>query len=141
MMRRLLIFAFIILAFVVSCGKKEVKKVSDDSKLATEAFALAETIKDAYVKRDMDTLARNTTKEGLRTISGSMKVFDSAVVTFNPVWVEIDGDVINVNISWTGTWQKSGKTTEERGMAVFVMKGRPLKVDNVLRATPFKYPE
>ncbi len=139
-MKKFLILAFIVFAFVASCGKKEVKKVSEDSKIATEAFALAETIKDAYIKRDLKVIEQNTTREGFRTISSAMKVFDSSDLAFTPVWVEIEDNVVHLNVSWKGTWKKAGKTTEERGMAVFVLKGRPLKVDNILRANPFKYP-
>lgn len=136
----ILIFAFCILIFVASCGKKEVKKASEDSKIATEAFALVEAIRDAYIKKDLKALEKNTTKEGFRTISSSIKTFDSVELTFTPVWVEIEDNVVHLNESWKGRWKKSGRITEERGMAVFVLKGNPLKVDNILRANPFKYP-
>ncbi|BCB97350.1 lipoprotein [Dissulfurispira thermophila] len=139
-MKKLLVYAVMVFVFVASCGKGEVKKVSEDSKIATEAFALAEKIRDAYVKRDISGIESNTTRDGFRTISSTLKTFDSVVLTFTPAWVEIEGNVVHLNISWKGTWQKSGKITEERGMAVFVLKGRPLKVDNILRANPFRYP-
>lgn len=129
------------LMIIVSCGKKEVKVVSEDSKIATEAFALAKAIKEAYVKRDMVAIKGNATKDGYRTVFGEIKDFDSAELTFNPVWVEIKGNVVHLSISWKGTWQKDGKTIDDMGMAVFVLKGRPLKVDNVLRTNPFRFPE
>jgi hypothetical protein len=138
----ILIFAFcILILFAASCGKKEVKKVSEDSKMATEAFAIVETLKEAYVKKDYGTIEKNTTKEGFRAIKTAMKSFDAAELTFNPVLMEINDEVVRLNVSWKGIWQEKGKTTEERGMAVFVLKGRPLKVDNILRANPFRYPE
>ncbi len=139
-MKRLLIYAIIVFVFVASCGKGEVKKVSEDSKIATEAFSLAEKIREAYTKKDLSTIEKNSTREGFRTISSAFKTFDSVDLTFSPVWVEIEDNVVHLNISWKGTWQKGGKTMEERGMAVFVLKGRPLKVDNILRANPFRYP-
>jgi len=140
-MKRFLIVAFIMFVFVASCGKGEVKKISEDSKIATEAFSLAEKIREAYAKRDMAVIEKNATREGFRTISSALRSFDSVDLTFSPVWVEIEDSVVHLNISWKGTWQKGGRKTEERGMAVFVLKGRPLKVDNILRANPFKYPE
>lgn len=139
-MKRLLIAAIIMAVFIAACGKKEVKKVSEDSKTAIEAFALAETVRAAYVNRDLSAIEKNSTREGARAIIGGMKAFDSVDLTFNPAWVEIDGDTVHLNVSWKGIWKRGGKTTEERGMAVFVLKGSPLKTDNILRANPFRYP-
>ncbi|HEX8949013.1 MAG TPA: hypothetical protein VF790_08640 [Dissulfurispiraceae bacterium] len=140
-MKRFLVFALVLLAFTASCGKKEVKRTSEDSKVATEAMALAETIKQAYLKNDLSALEAHTTRKGFKVISDMLKSFDSAELTFTPVWVEIEDNTVNLNVSWTGKWQKNGKVTEERGMAVFIMSSRPLKVDNILRTSPFKYPE
>ena len=139
-MKRLLIAAIIMAVFIAGCGKKEVKKVSEDSRIATEAFALAETIRAAYANRDLSAIEKNSTREGARAIIGGMKAFDSVDLTFNPAWVEIDGDTIHMNVSWKGTWKKGGKITEERGMAIFILKGSPMEVDNVVRANPFRYP-
>lgn len=140
-MKRLLVLVLTAtLVVMVSCGKKEVKKVSESSKIATEAFALAETIKNSYLKKDFEAIEKNTTREGFRVISRSIKIFDSAELSFNPVWVEIDDNESRLNVSWKGTWKKAGKITEERGMAIFVLKGAPLKVDNILRANPFAQP-
>ncbi|HXW68369.1 MAG TPA: hypothetical protein VEJ88_02075 [Dissulfurispiraceae bacterium] len=142
-MKRLLFAAVVIIMAVlaVSCGEKAVKKVSEDSKTATETFAVVEAIREAYINKDVSVIEKNTTKDGFREISSEMKNFDSAALNFNPVLVEIEEGTVNFNVSWVGTWTKGGKTTEQRGMAVFVLKGTPLKVDAVLRANPFKYPE
>lgn len=142
-MKRVLVLVAVIIAslFVVSCGKKEVKKVSEDSRVATEAFALIETVRKAYTGRDMTTLERSFTKDGYRAVSSGMKYFDSVSLTFAPALMEIEADKVQVNVSWKGTWRKLGKTTEQRGMAVFVLKEKPLKVDAVLNANPFVLPE
>lgn len=131
----------VMVVFVVSCGKKEVKKVSEDSRTATETFAIADGIKNAYLKRDLFGIESNTTRDGFKQITSVIKSFDSAQLTFSPVLVEIDGGNVNLYVSWKGTWTKDAKTTEDRGMAVFVFKGVPLKVDSILRGNPFKYPE
>lgn len=135
--------ALVIMALlVVSCGKTAVKKVSEDSRTATGSFAVLDSIKEAYCKRDVADIERYTTIDGFRAINSVIKSFDSAELSFTPVLVEIgDEGTVDVNVTWKGTWKKDGKTTEERGMAVFVLKGMPLKVDAVLRANPFKYPE
>ncbi|MBF0560300.1 MAG: hypothetical protein HQL08_16140 [Nitrospirae bacterium] len=142
-MKRLCLAAlvFIMSVFVVSCGKTAVKKVSEDSRITSESFAIVEAVKDAYIRKDAAGIENNTTRDGFRAITGAMKSFDSAELTFNPVLVEIDEGNVSVNVSWKGVWHKGGKTTEERGMAVFVLKGMPLKIDAVLRANPFKYPD
>ena len=136
-----LVLSFLVLIFLFSCGKSEVKQVTEDSKTAKEAFVLIGAIKDAYVKRDMKAIEGLTTRDGYRTVLGAMKSFDSAELAFNPIFVEIDGETVNVNVSWKGAWKKDGKTIDERGMAIFVLKERPLKVQNILRANPFRYPE
>ena len=136
-----LVLSFLVLVFLVSCGKSEVKQVTEDSKTAKEAFTLINAIKDAYVKRDLKSIEGLTTRDGYRTVLGAMKNFDSAELTFNPAFVEIDGEMVNVNISWKGVWKKDRRTIDERGMAIFILKERPLKVHNILRANPFRYPE
>jgi hypothetical protein len=137
-------FIFICLisvSLIASCGKKEVKKVSPESTIANELFGIAETIRNAYVKNDRATLERNSTKEGYRELIGAMKSFDSVELTFTPRWVDIEDSVIYLNVSWKGTWVVSGKKNEERGMAIFVLEGKPPKLARVLRANPFKQPE
>jgi len=126
---------------LLSCGKQEVKPVSEDSKIAQEAFKLAEVIKNAYVKNDRLTIERNSTKEGYLELSRVMKRFDDAELILTPRKVEIEDSTVYLNLTWNGTWTVGGKRTEDRGMAIFVMEGRPLKLARVLRANPFIQPE
>ena len=127
--------------FFSACGSKEVKPVSKDSELAQEAFKLSETLKKAYLNDDKAGLERNSTKEGYRELIGSIKSFDKAELTFTPTWVEIQDSTVNLSVSWKGTWIVKGKTTEERGLAVFVLEGNPLKLSQIQRANPFSQPE
>ena len=126
---------------LVSCGGKEVKQVSQESKTGTEAFALAETIKNAFVVKDAITLRKNSTEAGYKDITANTRTYDSVELTFTPRWVEIEHDKLHVNISWKSTWVISGKSIDERGMAVFTMEGTPLKVSGILRGNPFICPE
>ena len=126
---------------LVSCGKKEVKPVSQESKITMEAFALAETIKNAFIVKDNITLKKNSTESGYKDIASNTRSFDSDELTFTPRWVDIENNQLHVNISWKSTWVVSGKSTAERGMAVFVMEGTPLKISNILRGNPFVMPE
>jgi len=136
-----LFFIFILIFLLASCGKKEVKPVSEDSKIAQEAFRLAEVIKDAYIRNDRSTIERNSAKDGYKEIIEVRKSFDSAELTFTPRWVEIEGTTVHLHVAWNGTWIVKGQRTEDRGLAVFVMEGNPLKLVKVLRENPFKQPE
>ncbi|MGO9378597.1 MAG: hypothetical protein ACLPN1_13470 [Dissulfurispiraceae bacterium] len=141
-MKRLLTVGLILLVFfMVACGKKEVKKVSPDSRLTIEAFAVADKLREAYLKNDRDVIERYTTKQGYPSVPTVDTSFDSVELTFNPVLVEIYGDTVHVYVSWTGTWKRGAKTTEDTGLADFVMKEKPLKLDEILRESPFKGPE
>ena len=136
--------ALVLLAccMAVSCGgKKEVKQVSQESKSTKEAFALAETIKNAFINKDLATIQRNASDEGYRDITANRKVFDSVGLSFTPRWVEIEGSRLMVNIAWKSSWALSGRRVEERGMTVFVMEGNPLKVIKILQTNPFVFPD
>lgn len=135
-------FIFLIVIFsLLSCGGKEVKKVSEESIIAQEAFQLAEDIKNAYLDNDRKTLEKNSTTDGYRELVGAIKKFDSAELEFNPMWVEIKDPVVKLTISWEGKWTVSDISKEDKGIAVFVLKGQPLKLSQVLRANPFRQPE
>jgi hypothetical protein len=140
-MKKLLALGLILLVFVIACGKKEVKKASPDSALSTEAFAVAENLRQAYIKNDRDLLERNTSKLGYISIVGARKSFDSVELTFTPALVELYGDSVHLYISWNGVWKRGEETFEDRGLAVFVLKEKPMKLDEILRANPFNKPE
>jgi hypothetical protein len=136
------LFSFLISIFLlVSCGKKEVKPVSEDSKIAQESFMLADTIKNAYIKNDLFTLERNTTKDGYNELIEVRKNFEIAELSFTPHWVDIEDSMVKLQVSWKGTWTVKGKRIEDRGLAVFVMEGIPLKLAKVLRDNPFRKPD
>ena len=111
--------------------------MSQESKITLEAFALAETVKNAFIVKDNITLKKSSTESGYKDITANTRVFDSVELTFTPRWVDIENNQLHVNISWKSTWIVSGRSTDERGMAVFVMEGTPLKVSKILRANPF----
>lgn len=132
---------FVVILFLISCGKKEVKKVSEESIIAREAFQIAENIKNAYLDNDRKALEKNSTKDGYRELIGAIKNFDSADLEFIPTWVEIEDSVVRLTISWKGTWIIRDISKDDRGVAVFVLEGQPLKLSHVLRANPFRQPE
>jgi hypothetical protein len=126
--------------FLFACSKKEVRPVSVESKTSLEAFALAHTIENAFMKKDTETIRQNTTPEGYEAVTVNTKPYDSVEFTFTPRWVEIDGSQVTLNVSWKSTWTSSGQKVEDRGMAVFLMEGRPLKLAKIIRGNPFIFP-
>lgn len=138
---RSMLLLLIPVLFVVACGGKEVKKVSQESQLGLEAFEVAEKIKVAYINKDSKDLELYTTKDGYRELTSSLKNFDHAELTFTPTWVEIEGTSVKLTISWKGSWLIGGKVTEDRGIAVFILQGSPLKLAQIQRANPFSQPE
>jgi len=139
-MRKVLVIVMVVLA-VAACSKKEVKVQTEDSKLALEAFKLAETLRQAYVAKDLKALEDNTTEHGLQDIQRQLKDFESVELDFQPRWVDIESDSLVLNVSWKGTWQIRGREQKDRGMAVFELTGHPLKLNKILRSNPFKNPE
>jgi hypothetical protein len=138
----LAVLCLLALALTHACGgKKAVKPVSPESKLSQEAFSIAEALRTAYVKKDFSAIKEISTEAGYQTIIDSIKQFDSVELTFAPKWVEIDKSTVELNVAWKGTWTVGGEIFAERGMAVFLLEGTPLKLSKVLRGNPFKYPE
>jgi len=135
-----LLTVLIAAAFLFSCGKKEVKVASQESKTAEEVFALTETIRDAFIKNDRETIRRSSTDGGYKDITANKKSYDSVELTFTPRWVEIEQTKVMLNVTWKSKWTAGGKKAEDRGMAIFVMEGRPLKLSGILRTNPFIFP-
>lgn len=139
-MRKLL---FIALAVVLlgACGKKEVKVQTEDSKLAVEAFALAEDLREAYVKKNFRAWEGYATDSGLRDLKKDLGDFQKVELAFSPKWLEIEGETLVLNVAWEGIWTIKGKERQGHGMAVFELTGRPLKLNKILRSSPFKNPD
>ena len=128
--------------FFAACGGgKETKKVSEESRLATEAFALAETLRNAYLKNNRRVLKKHATQDAYRELIGAVKEFDRAELSFTPTWVDIFDSTVHLTVSWKGVWTVNEEMFEERGSALFVFEGRPLRLAQVQRENPFRQPE
>lgn len=136
------IISIFIALLVLACGgKKEVKRTSIESNVAQEAISVIEKIRELYVRKELPQISERATQEGYRDIMNSIKHFDSVDLTFTPRYVEIDQSKVYLNIAWKGTWFVGNESFRERGMAVFLLEGNPLKLSKILRGNPFKYPE
>lgn len=124
---------------LVSCS--EAKKVTQESITAKEAFAVAEEIKEAYLDRDRADIEKNCTLNGYKEVAGAMKDFEKAELDFAYKWVDIEQSSVSLRVAWSGKWTISNKTFEERGIAIFLLEGNPLKLNKILRENPFRQPE
>ncbi len=126
---------------VGACTPKEVKVQSEDSRLAEEAFALAEDMRKAYVSKDFTILERYATEEGFKAMKKHLRDFERVELKFTSRWVDIEGGELTLNVAWKGTWTIRGREREGRGMAVFQLAGSPLRLNRVLRSSPFRNPD
>jgi hypothetical protein len=128
------------LFIITSCAKKEVKVQPKDSVRARAAVERLQKVREYYVKKDSEGLRSMITAEGFKAIAANIKNFDSCELNFSPRWVDIKDDTILVLFAWDGTWRQSGQGTTEKGTAMFLFKGDPLRLDAILRDSPFVYP-
>lgn len=143
-MRKFIILGLLLplLTFLFSCGgKKVVKQPSMEYLYTTEAFKVVDDMRIAYQNKDNAGIRKNCSESAFRDIIASIRPFDKADLEFTPVLAEIEGDSIKLYVSWNGKWKYLGVETEERGLASFLLKGNPPKVEKILRGNPFRYPE
>ncbi len=143
-MKKLFTFSFLMISalFVFSaCSKKQIKPVPQDVTLSQQAFSVLDQVRKAYLEKNDQALKNLTTEEGYSELQKETKPFDSAQLTFDPRWVEMKGETVTVNVEWNGTWVKAGKKTSDRGMAIFELNDRPLKLNRILKGSPFKDPQ
>ena len=139
---RIFVICSLVLVLVSACGgKKEVKEETPDAKISKEAISIAETVRSAYVEKTFSSIQWVSTEDAYKAILNSVKHFDSVELTFTPKWVEIEKTMVYLNVAWNGTWTVGGETTRERGMAIFLFDGQPLKLSKIIRGSPFVYPE
>lgn len=134
------VLMIMVLFVITSCGTKEVKVQPRESTRASTSVEQLQKIREYYVKKDAEGLRSMITAEGFKTIAAGMKSFDSVELQFTPRWVELRDDGVVVSSSWDGTWRQAGQTVTEKGSAMFLFKGTPLKLDAILRDSPFIYP-
>lgn len=139
-MRKVLLIVMAVL-LVGACAPKEVKVQSEDSRLAEEAFALVEDMRKAYVGKDLKALESYATEDGFKDLKKRLRDFERVELKFTSRRVNIEGGELTLNVAWKGTWTIRGREREGRGMAVFQLTGSPLRLDRVLRSSPFRNPD
>ena len=131
---------FIILILTLSgCGGKDKVKLSADYLLTTEAIETINVLKTAYQGKDIIRLKGISAPEIADRIAGGL-YFDSAELSFAPRTVRIKDQSVMVNTNWQGTWIINNNTFKNRGIAVFVFEGSPLKLVRIDGDNPFLIP-
>ncbi|GAB6183451.1 hypothetical protein [Thermodesulfovibrio hydrogeniphilus] len=139
-MKKIAIFIVFLLLFACG-GKKQVKQPSQEYLYTTQTFKVVDEIRQAYQNKELEKIKQYTSESAYRDIIASIRPFDKATLEFTPVFAEIIGDETRLYVSWNGKWSYLGKETEERGLASFLLKGNPPKVERILRGSPFRYPD
>jgi hypothetical protein len=135
-----LAFLFLLVAMFSSC-EQEIKKPTEDTLLSKEAISMAEGLRDAYVRKAFTEMRKYCTGKGYESIRAGILDFDSVELDFTPKWVEIEEDgSVFLNVSWEGKWALGDFEKDSKGMAVFRLKGRPLRVEEIVRGSPFVQP-
>ncbi|WP_028845630.1 hypothetical protein [Thermodesulfovibrio thiophilus] len=136
------VLVFLLICFLLSCGgKKQVKPPSEEYSYTQEAFKAVDEMRKAYQNKDNYGIRKYCSESAYREIITSIKPFDKAELEFEPVLGEMESDGYKLYISWNGKWKYLNKETEERGLAIFLIKGNPPKIERIIRGNPFKYPD
>lgn len=140
----LLLYYSIFILLFSSCSKDEIKGPSQEAIIAKEAMDLVNSIKEAYMAQDEEKIKQMIDSEQvLKDLSFS----GGPTVTSPPTsleflfrWIDIYDSKADVYVSWKGLWKKDSKEIEQKGLALFVLEGKPFKLKKILRENPFVRP-
>ncbi|MEF9425805.1 MAG: hypothetical protein L0956_00995 [Candidatus Mariimomonas ferrooxydans] len=135
-MKKTCVTLIILVSVFLGCSSKEKIKPSDDSQLTTEAMNSINTLKTSYEEKDWDTFRSRLTPV-LATKISKEPSFEKAELSFSPRMVDINNSDVMVSLNWMGEWVIRGKERRDRGVAVFVFEGTPLKLSRIEGDNPF----
>ncbi len=135
------IFAILIILLFIfpACSGKDKVKPSADSLLTTDALSTIHAVRTAYEEKDHDFLKNHLVPELAEDISKELS-FEKAELSFTPKMVKITDSTITVDLNWKGSWVVKGDKLQDRGAAVFVLDGSPMKLIRLIGDNPFHTP-
>jgi hypothetical protein len=145
----LLLYCSIFILLFSSCSKDEVKGPSQEAIIAKEAMDLVNSIKEAYMAQDEEKIKQMISSEQVLkdlSFSGGPVTSPPTSLEFLFRWIDIynskggEVTVADVYVSWKGLWKKDSQEIEQKGLALFVLEGRPFKLKKILRENPFVRP-
>lgn len=133
-------FSLVLLMLVAlaGCASDEARVPSPEVVIAGEAFDLAIEIRDAFIDTDSSDLKSLCSETMYQKLADTMGTFRGLSLDFTKRWVDIDTDgMVHLYIAWQRKGEYAGKDASGAGMAVFVLKGSPLMLEDILRENPF----
>ena len=128
---------------LLACGSQE-KRPSQDVLLAEQAAKHIERLRSEYASMSMSGLEALCSAEAYEAIESDLRRHGLSPVTieFVPEWIEISVEgTISVRVGWSGTWKLSrGEEARDKGKAVFVLGGRPMRLQELKGMSPFAAP-
>jgi hypothetical protein len=138
-MKRISILFILIALMSFGCGDDKIKP-SEGSLMATEAFSNIEILKEAYEKKDSETLQRRIAPYIAREILKDL-YFDSSKLELTPRMVKIQENDIVININWKNSWQFTDSyKLENRGVADLILDRETMKLVKISGDNPFLIP-
>ena len=137
----LLSVGFLAISIISGCAGKVI--LSDDAIKIRNTVDIINQLKDLYEKHDegMLSLFSNDylSESGMKdAISQDIKMFSAISLNIFIDRIEVDKDLVNVSVHWSGSWGSGEKTLREGGSAVVIIRsGDGFKVTDIKGDSPF----
>ena len=137
----LLSAGFLAISIISGCAGKVI--LSDDAIKIRNTVDMINQLKDLYEKHDEGMLSLFSTdylsESGMKDdISQDMKRFNVISLNIFIDRIEVDKDLVNVSVHWSGSWDNGDKTSRDGGSSVIIIRsGDGLKVVDIKGDSPF----
>ncbi len=135
-MKKNILIAVSLVILFFGCSKKEEIKPSEDSLMSLEAISVVNVVKAAYQEKNRDVLQNRLDALLAENVLQGL-VFEKADLRFTTRVIRIKGPAVTVQMNWQGTWEINGKAIKNRGIAGFVLEGRPMRLKQINGDNPF----
>ncbi len=139
-MKPIYILFLIGILLLPGCAKNKVKP-SEDYLLSQKVFESLNTIKEAYLSKNVSTLKNRIEAPLSENIINALS-FKKAELSFNQRLIRITDNSVKMSVSWQGDWLIEGDSEfHNRGVADFVFQRETLKLSGMTGDNPFVLPD
>ncbi|HZX47658.1 MAG TPA: hypothetical protein VFF47_00395 [Nitrospirota bacterium] len=137
----LLSAGFLAISIISGCAGKVI--LSDDAVRIRNTVDMIYQMKDLYEQHDDGLLslfsADYLSESGMNVaVSQDMKRFNVISLNIFIDRIEVDKDLINVSVHWSGSWDNGEKISRDGGSSVIIIRsGDDLKVVDIKGDSPF----
>ena len=137
----LLSAVFLAVSIISGCAGKVI--MSDDALRIRNTVDMIDRLKELYEQRDEGMLSlfssEYLSESGIKdAISRDMSRFGSISLSIFIDRIEVDKDLINVSVHWSGSWDNGEKISRDGGSSVIIIRsGDDLKVVDIKGDSPF----